>query len=154
MTIDMPERIVNGRFDNWIGDNPDGWTVTGEVGNDPEISEAATGEAHVDTPTLGGGMCNLYTSDGTIVNITQTINLVIGRKYRLSINMDTITAGNIRINLGPAGADLTVFFSSTGIQTRSFISVTGANTLLEIKRKSIELTDVTFDDVSIKQCSI
>lgn len=37
--IALTELLTNGDFDDWTNDNPDSWTVTGEVGNDPEVTE-------------------------------------------------------------------------------------------------------------------
>ena len=83
-----------------------------ESGDDPEISEAATGEAHADTPTLGGGMCNIYTSDGTFVWITQDI-LTAGTWYKSVTVVDTVTAGGIKLT---SGGDLVVY-TTTGTKT-------------------------------------
>lgn len=141
------ERITNGNFAAWTTDDPDNWTVVGESGNDPEISEAATGEAHVNTPTLGGGMCNLYTSDGTSIYIRQTTTLIVGRIYIFSIDVDTMTDPAIIVAGLPDGE---VTYSSTGIKTITFVA-TVVSEILTIKRGSgWGAVDVTFDNVSIK----
>lgn len=149
---DNDELVTNGTFAAWVGDDPTGWTVVGESGNDPEISEAATGEAHADTPTAGGGMCNLYTSDGTYVSIFQSITtLTSGRKYQVSITVNTITAGEISIS-DTVNTMFAEVITSTG--TRSFVFVATDSTIsLQIKRRLSVHTDVTFDDVSIKLCA-
>ena len=153
---DNDELVTNGNFAAWTADSPDDWDEAGEVGNDPEISEAATGEAHADTPTPGGGMCNIYTS-GSYVAVKRVISLIVGRKYRFSINVDNITAGGLEVNIGQqgVGTDFSDIFSGaeTGIHTAVFTSVEGANTFLEVKRNS-GATDITFDDVSIKLCAV
>src|SRR5947208_616842 len=43
------ERLTNGDFANWSGGNPTGWTVSGESGSDPEVSEVGPSKSH------GGG---------------------------------------------------------------------------------------------------
>lgn len=149
---DGAELVVGGAFTNWPGDNPEHWNVVGEVGDDPEVSEAAAGESHADTPTPGGGMCNIYTSDGALVRIQQNLDLVVGRKYCISINIDTKTVGALILSIGTAGIDYAVAFTSTGIHTATFVAVTGAITKLELKRSGI--TDVTFTDMSVKLCAV
>ena len=151
---DVDELITNGDFADWTGDEPDGWTVDGESGNDPEISEAATGEAHADTPTLGGGFCNLYTSDGTFISIRQTITLIIGRKYYFSINVDTVTSGGITVTDSGTSMMTTTHYSTTGAKTQVFVATGSSMILLIARQVGIGACDVTFDDVSIKLLAV
>jgi hypothetical protein len=143
------ELITNGDFSAWTADNPDGWTVIGESGNDPEVSEAATGEAHADTPTLGGGMCNLYTSDGTLVQLYQDITLVVGRIYTVSINVDTITSGTLTID-DLTNTQFSESITSEGVSTFTFIA-TATSARLNVKRRTAGANDITFDDVSVME---
>ncbi len=150
---DNDELVTNGSFADWSLDDPDSWTVDGESGNDPEVSEAATGDAHADTPSPGGGMCNLYTSGGTDIQISQTISYVVGRKYRLSINIDTITAGVLRVADDVNNQWVIGIYSTTGIKTITFVA-TVTSSDLQIRRHIAITTDITFDDVSIKLCAV
>lgn len=152
---DNDELVTNGDFADWTTPGtPDGWLTFGESGDDPEIDEAATGESHADTPTLGGGMCNLYTSTGAVVRIIQEdIPLVISRKYRASINVDTITLGSIDVaDVGDNAWDVSVHIDSTGIHTWTFVAL-GTALRLDVLRHGTAPTDVTFDDISVKLCS-
>lgn len=151
---DNDERVTNGNFATWtVPGTPTGWTVSGESGNDPEVDEAATGESHANTPTLGGGMCNIYTSNGTLISIQRNVTVVVGRKYRFSIVVDTRVAGGIRIVEGAATMWPTVAYTSAGTYTFTFVA-TGTTVTLRIVRNAIEATDVTFDDVSVKLCAV
>ena len=47
------ELLTNGSFAAWTADNPDGWTVYGEVGADPEVSEVGAAEGHGEIETRG-----------------------------------------------------------------------------------------------------
>lgn len=143
------ELITNGDFADWTTDNPDGWNVIGEVGDDPEVSEAATGESHADTPTLGGGMCNIYRATGAI-SLYRSITTVIGRKYRMSVILDTRTAGAIWF--AAYETDFTLikrdYKEATGELTFVFTAVE-TTTIIQISNRGT--TDVTFDDVSVRE---
>lgn len=95
-------------FDNWTSDDPNGWTVYGESGDDPEVSEAATGELHADTPTPGGGMCNMY-STSDLIHIGQNVKTA-NLWYYWGLKIDTNGGGSLtlsgyrpNITLGAAG---------------------------------------------------
>ena len=148
LLLDDTELVTNGDFADWTADDPDGWSVIGESGNDPEISEAATGEAHVDTPTLGGGMYNIYTSDGTVVYIQQTITVVPGRRYLFSIDIDTITSGALKSSPPPTGDWTNKTFTSTGITTFTFVAQSTSLSFLVCRNSGA--TDITVASISIK----
>lgn len=144
---DNDELVTNGNFAAWTGDDPEDWTVGGEVGADPEVSEVGTGEGY---GGAGTGMCNIYTSDGTLVSIEQIIATVVGRKYRVSITGDTLTTGSVRVQDFPNAA----FFARTvvvGVNTWTFVA-THTTVKLQVYRTT-GATDATFDDVSIKLCA-
>ena len=148
---DNDELVTNGDFANWTSDNPDSWTLNGESGNDPEISEAATGEAHADTPTLGGGMCNIYTSDGTSVNLGQTVTVVIGKEYKVRIVIDTITAGGLACIESNQGAWNTTW-TTAGTKTFTFVA-TRTDLWVFLQNQWVTASDVTVESVSIKLCA-
>ena len=141
------ELVTNGDFANWTADDPDNWTVAGESGNDPEISEAATGESHASTPTVGGGFCNMFTTS-VFVEINQNYSTVTGRKYRWSIEIDTSTTGSIFVR--PFGGSVNnVNVLGVGTHTGTFVAVAVTSGLV-IGRQA-GATDITFDDVSVKE---
>lgn len=139
------ELIVNGDFSTWTGDDPNdgagnGWTVSGEVGADPEISEVGTGQGH---GGAGTGFCNFFSSaTGGQPRISQMI-LVAGEWIKSVLDIDTVTDAGIGIiNVFP-----TVTYTTTGIKT-----LLARNTAVNfIIRGITPFTDVTIDDVSIKQ---
>ena len=57
------ELITNGDFAAWTGDDPDNWTIIGESGSDPEVSEVGSDEGHGGAST---GSCNIYTTGASI----------------------------------------------------------------------------------------
>jgi hypothetical protein len=135
------ELVTNGDFSAWTDDNPDGYTVNGESGTDPEISEVSSAEGH---GGVGTGSCNLYTSDGTFVAVTQTI-LTIGKLYKYSVDIKVINSGTLRVTEGGSTVNT---YNSTGIKTGYFTARAGI--YVEIKR-TIGATDITFDDLSVKE---
>ena len=97
----------------FTGDDPDGWTVIGESGSDPMVSEVATGEAHADAPTPGGEHCNIYTT-GAYISISQDI-ATVGLWYLAEIIIDTYTDGALKFETGVTrvGANITADKAST-----------------------------------------
>ena len=137
------ELVTNGDFANWTSDDPDNWTVAGEVGADPEISEVASGESHADAPTLGGGFVSMFTS-GDAVSLLQAVTS-IGLWHQWSILADTDVAGNLRLLCGP----LFAIVNGVGTKTGAFRS---GSAIIDISRDGP--TDYTFDDFSIKQSTL
>lgn len=146
---DNDELVTNGDFAAWTTDNPDGWTVIGESGSDPMVNEVGTGQGQ---GGAGTGYCNIYTSDGTSIRIQQTITLIIGRKYRFSVNVDTVTAGGLYVFDSGTTMFTDVTYTTTGTKTFIF-KATGTSMLLVLARKFAVASDVTFDDASIKLCA-
>jgi hypothetical protein len=137
---------LNGDFAAWTADDPDNWTVTGEVANDPEVSEAATGEAHADTPTLGGEMCNIYTSDGTDVKISQVI-LAVGTWYKATIVIDTATTGAIKLTAGLSSGGVTY-----GTATTHILYARAPGTTFQVQRSGT--TDITIASISVESFTL
>lgn len=144
---DIRELVVNGDFSAWTTDNPDLWIVVGESLPN-EVSEVGTGEGHGGT---GNGCCNIYRSAGFLaVGIRQVITLVVGKTYRLSINIDTKTAGIIVVSDDIGHMAVNLIESSTGVKTITFVA-TGTSMGLRITNYGMGLCDVTIDDISVKQ---
>lgn len=152
---DNAELVANGDFTVWVDDNPYGWRVSGESGTDPEISEVGTGEGHGGT---GTGCCNFYTS-GTIISLNiqklygNFLSLVVGRRYRLAVKIDTLTTGSLQIFDFPQ--DMLPLTELDTVKTYSFTFVaTKTNPEFYIQNFSPETCDVTIDNFSIKLCAV
>jgi hypothetical protein len=85
------ELLTNGDFSAWTTDNPNGWTVTGESGSDPMVTQvAADGSA-------GTGAARLFASTATTnPTLTQTV-MIIGNYYELASTVSARTSGTIRV---------------------------------------------------------
>jgi len=143
---DIRELVLNGDFSAWTDDNPDNWTVVGETPPSPEVSEVGIGEGHGGS---GTGLCNIYTSDGTNVRIQQEITLVKGRKYNVSLSIDTIITGGIVIIPTPEMFP-DKYYTSIGLKTWSFVATETSMFFHVYRRVAAEAADVTIDNVSIK----
>lgn len=147
---DNSELITNGNFAAWVADDPTGWPEYGEAGVDPMVNEVGTGESQ---GGAGTGFCNIYTSTGAIIDISQTITtLVVGQKYRFRININKVTDGGITIEDGRHAMWTPVSYTTTGVKMFDFVA-THTNPSIVIGRQGTVSCDVTFDDVSIKLCS-
>ncbi len=136
------ELVVNGNFAAWTGDNPDGWTVVGEVGADPEVSEVGAGQGH---GGAGTGLANLFNSaSATNPRLRQAI-LAIGDWYQITFDVDTKVSGSIVVtDLGNGLGNSVV--STTGSK---ILAGRASNTTFQI-RAAAAPTDMTIDDVSVK----
>lgn len=156
---DNAELGTGGTFAAWTNDTPDDWIVIGEGGagaygtRDPEVSQVATGQSHANAGGETGGMCNIYTSDGTGISVTRIVSgFIVGRKYRFSIIIDTVTLGSISVQSGNPGfftkrGNLTSSVSWTSVASNTSTDITIART------QGIGEVDVTFDDMSVKLCA-
>ena len=138
---------VNGTFAAWVGDDPTGWAVI-ETGPVTDITEVAAGEAHAAAPTPGGGLCNMYRNGGGGANdprIIQTI-LTLGELYAMSVDVDTYTSGLLR--MGDADGFASMSITTTGHHVLVFVARSTAIAL----RTLVDPADVTFDNVSVREC--
>lgn len=142
------ELVVNGGFTAWTSDNPDSWTITGESGDDPEVSEAATGELHADTPTLGGGMCNLYSSATAQRPIIDQNILTAGDWYHAGVTIDGRGSGSLALYDNLSLIDLR--YNTTGVKVGTGRS---GGTLLRL-RIAAASGDITIDDVTCKKLTL
>lgn len=139
------ELVINGDFADWTTDNPDGWTIAGEVGADPEASEVGTGEGH---GGIGTGFANLFSSATNFKPELRQDILAVGKTDTCTININTATSGAIYVRsgtdviLGPTSTlgDNTFTFTATSVQFK--VAVFAAP------------TDITIDNVSVKQTNI
>lgn len=138
--------LTNGDMDDWTGDDPDGWTATGEGGGNL-ITEA---DSDGTTPPAGGAgtgnHCRIV-SDGTLVEISQLI-LTIGKTYSISINVTAVADGDIGVSVD-GGLTLLESISTTGIKTYTAVA---ENAKFRVKRAFGSGTvDATFTDVSVRE---
>jgi hypothetical protein len=136
------ELLVNGNFSAWSGDDPTGWTVTGESGSDPEVSQVGVSEGHGGTDT---GAANLYTTSGT-VSISQSA-LVAGLTYQVSIRITKVTTGGVVVYCGNTPV-------SPPYQLEGYYSFTFNATDATLKIQNHHACDVTIDDVSVRQTAL
>ena len=136
------ELVDNGNFAAWTGDDPDGWTVIGEVGADPEVSEVGAGQGH---GGAGNGLCNFYQSaTAGQPRIDQAGKVTVGIWHRLIFVLDTLTAGTFQAHDSVAAIRT---FTSAASYITGFRGIVGTKLLL---RALAANSDVTIDDVSLK----
>lgn len=136
--------VTNGNFATWSGGNPSNWTVTGESGSDPEISEVSSTVGHGGG---GTGSCNIYCSSaGATVDIRQT-NLVIGNTYRVTIDVTYVATGGVQILNGSTAVSPP--YQSIGQYTVYF---NATDTALIIR--NWYATNATIDSVTCKQTAL
>lgn len=140
--------VTNGDFANWTADDPDDWTITETT---QDITEVATGEAHADAPTIGGGFCNIYRSGGGSGADPRMLQSFVsaGTWYSIRVTIDTATSGGLRINDGEAGG-LSYNFAATGTKRIAGLAL-GAFLVINT---SADPTDMTFDDVTCKALTL
>lgn len=137
------ELLTNGDFSAWTGDNPDGWTVVGESGSDPMVTQVASGGG------AGTGSARIYSSSSG-VSCRQTV-LTSGDHYEVNTVLSAVTSGQPRVmdingSLRPLPS---LFLSSAG--TYSYFGHASDTTLL------VFLTgagDFVCDSVSVKKLTL
>lgn len=133
--IGGPEIITNGDFSAWTADDPDNWTVFGESGVDPMITEVS-------------GACRLYSS-GAGVYIQQSISLESGATYKIRLNVDTVVSGGITIVI--RGSESVVATVNTPGKYEWDYVASASDTAIQIKRATGGGDDATFDDLSMRK---
>lgn len=135
--------LLNGDFADWTGDDPDEWTVTGQMGVDPSVSEVAPSES---AGGSGAGACNLYSTGATgSIAISQSV-LTVGQRYTCDINITTRVNGGIRVKSGTDVVSQT--FQSVGIKTFTF-TATHTDFVIE----NVGSTNITIDNVTLQACA-
>lgn len=131
------ELLANGDFSAWSGDNPTGWTVTGESGGDPEVSEVGASETHGGT---GTGAANLYSTSASL-SLSQAV-LTANQRYQLTLVISARAAGAVRLYSG--GVALSPLLQTPDTYTYTF-TARGADMTLT----TYGATDVTLASVSV-----
>ncbi|MFH0856687.1 MAG: hypothetical protein V1860_02205 [bacterium] len=120
----------SGEFINWTGNNPDGWQAFGVNAANYIRQES--------------GKCRIVNTDSAI-GIYQSNVLTTGKLYKYGINIINVNSGGIRLGNGATLA----YFNKPGQRVGYF---TAYENNFVIKRDS-NPTDVTFDDVWVKEVS-
>lgn len=139
------ELVVNGNFANWTGDDPDGWTVAGEVGADPEISQVGAGQGH---GGVGLGLANMFATAVNTLVIRQTI-LTIGGWYQWTIDIDSVTIAGI-VRYRDEGNGILIVYSTPGSK---LVTGRSGGTRLEIGVRN-KPVDITIDNSSANQLTL
>ncbi len=140
------ELVVNGDFANWTLDDPDGWTVIGEAGADPELSEVGAGQGH---GGAGNGLANFFNSASSVDPRLLQIILTVGDWYEITLDIDTVVVGGVKVGDNNLGISFTTYLTTgskaqrgRGKSTQTFIGSQGIG------------TDTTIDNVSYKKLTL
>lgn len=145
------ELITNGDFTNWTADNPNNWTVSGESGTDPEISEVGAEGTHTSS---GNGACNFYDSTGTLYIQSSSFTPVVGHRYRVSLEVTAFqSSGGIVVKNGTTAISPVyhtegqkVFtFTATDTTFRIYAYPGGGRTNMTIDNVSVIETALYYD---------
>lgn len=142
------ELLTNGDFSAWTSGDPDGWTVTGESGSDPEISEVASGRLHGEG---GTGSCNFYSTSLPLI-IRQNPDIEPGKPYAATIHISAMTGQKSGIQFSES-AVLPVFspiIREAGIHTFIFSSESVIGATFRIGASGAPF-NITVDSVSVRE---
>lgn len=140
------ELVVNGESPIlFTGDNPNSWTVTGESGANPEITERAPNAGHADAVGVGGAI-NLFSSATNFAPSISEVKLTVGKWYRLAATITKRVQGSIRLQ-DAAGSISATDTSAVG----SFYNIgRTTNTSLQVIARTAP-TDITIVPISAKE---
>lgn len=133
--------ITNGDFSAWTGNNPDGWTVTGESGNDPEVSQVGADAVHGGS---GTGAANLY-STGSVLSISQSGVLAVGQTYALTFSYKTQVESTGGIAIYNGATQVSPLYHELGDYTVVFNATSSS-----VSIQTFGACDATIDNVTCK----
>lgn len=139
------ELVTNGDFTNWTSDNPDNWTVSGESGSDPEVSEVGAGSAHSGT---GTGACNIYSASSSVYIQSSSFSPTVGKRYLVSLEITYFwpaDEGGIVVKNGTTA--ISPVYHTTGKKTFVFTAVD--TTFRIYAAPGGDRTNMTIDNVSV-----
>lgn len=143
-----PELLVNGNFAAWTGDNPDGWTVTGEVGADPEVTERDPDQGHADVVTVGGA-ANFYSSVTAFApTITQNV-AIVNRWHEFGLTVTARAGGEIQMICLAGGLNV---YGASVTAMRALGRFAGTDTT--IRPRNVIPIDFTIDDATLKRITL
>lgn len=133
------ELLTNPSFTAWTTDNPDGWTVGGESGSDPMVTQVASGGG------AGTGAARMYASASSN-QPTLTQNVLVASSYYEA--EATLSASNsaVFLRLGSGGQQT---LSNATVATTAHVQGRANNTNFVII-PSVSANDITIDAVTVK----
>lgn len=120
-------------------DDPTGWTVVGESGSDPELSEVGADEGHGGT---GSGYVNFYKTASPLY-MYQAV-LTPGKRYRVVLGINRVDAGGIFVLSG--SKTVSPVYRTTGVKTFAFTAYSTFFTLI-----GTGAVNITIGSVSVKE---
>lgn len=139
------EAVANNSFGAWTLNNPNSWTVAGEVGADPEISQVGQSETHGGS---GTNSVNFYATSAT-VSIAQT-TLTVGTTYRVVLEVTAASPTNTGWLAIYSGATrVSPYYHLPGSYTIYFNAVSTT-----FKIASGGAVNMTIDSVSVRATSV
>lgn len=140
------ELVTNGGFTNgsgWTADNPNSWTIGGEVGADPEITERAPANTHAGA--VGTGDAANFFATATVTNpVASQVILTSGLIYETGFQVTARVSGTL--NLVSSGGGNSLSISTTGVKKGLLRST---STTLQVFSPS-SAKDITVDDITVK----
>lgn len=94
------ELLTNGNFSAWSSGDPTGWTVTGQSGSDPDVSEVAP------NGSAGTGAGRFYSSATSFAPTASQTVLTTNAIYEATAVVSLLTSGNPQIIDSGGGAGL------------------------------------------------
>ena len=141
------ELLTNGDFATWSGDNPSSWTVTGEVGADPAVSECGADELQGGS---GTGAANFYSTSGDIT-ISQ-LSLPIRTSYQVTMEISAAADNAGYLAVYYDAVQISPYYHFTGIYTFYFNTDNVASGALKITATGP--VNMTVNSISLKQTSL
>lgn len=136
------ELLTNGNFAAWTGDNPDGWTVTGESGADPQVTQTAP------DGSAGTGAATFESSaTASQPRISQSV-MSAAAWYEFGVDITARTSGGVRIADSSFGGINSATISSVRTIKRTFQS-SDANATISALGAAPH--DFTIDNATLKQ---
>ena len=137
------ELVSNGTFGAWTSGTPNGWTVTGEVASDPEVSEVDPSALHGGSGTNG---CNIY-STSAVISLSKVI-LTAGTTYKVMFDVSASANNTGWIAIYDNTTRVSPYYHFAGSYTFYF---NAASTTFKIA--SSGAVNMTVDNVSVKAVS-
>lgn len=141
------ELIDNGDMSDWTGDNLDVWSLSGESGSNPEVTQRSPTQTNADTPA-GLGAANFFSTTNTQPRIQQTI-LTPDLIYEINTTLTARVSGNFAFT-GFVNAGSNNFITVGGIRLTKRATST-ANFIIQ---PGTQPTNLTIDDVSVRQVNL
>lgn len=139
------ELLANAGFTSWTADNPNSWTLTGESGADPAVSQSDP------TGIVGTGAAKwTNTTAGSFSPaITQAV-LTTGHIYEVGLNITQRTSGTLNVGDGVGGLGGTLY-STSGVK-RQIGRALSAN--FSINKQGDTIQSEVIDDATVKELTL